>query len=94
MSSQTEEIESKKELDDMYSKQEHQIEIADQKPKWKKLLCSWLHYCGIIVAIIGTILAIGPFGHAVYPRSDVTYQIMMGIILIIIGILMYLFIEE
>ena len=89
------ETKSKKELDDMYSKQEGQIETASKKPRWKKLVSSWLHYGGIIVAIIGVILAIGPFGvPGVYPSYDVTYQILIGITLIIIGLLMFIFIEE
>ena len=89
------ESKSKKELDGMYSIQERQIEIASKKPRWKKLVNSWLHYGGIIVAIMGAILAIGPYGvPGVYPSRDISYQILTGVALIIIGLLMFIFIEE
>ena len=91
MGSQIEEVKSKKELDEMYSKQE----LAREKPKWIRFIRSMLHYGGIFVAIIGGLLIAGPFNiYAGNPDFDVIAQVLAGTSLIIIGILMFLFIEE
>jgi uncharacterized membrane protein len=95
LGSQIEETESKKELGEMYSKQEQAIKIASEKPKWKSSLRGWLHHGGIMVAILGGVLIAGPFNiYAGNPEFDVIAQVLAGTSLIIIGILMFLLINE
>ena len=59
---------------------------------------SLLHYGGIIVALFGLFLAVGPYaglnGAFGITLSDYTGQVIAGIILIIVGGLMFFFIDE
>ena len=59
---------------------------------------SYLHYGGILVAICGLFLAVGPYAglnKAVgITLSDYAAQVIAGIVLVIVGGLMFYFIDE
>ncbi|MCI0481453.1 MAG: hypothetical protein L0213_07680 [Candidatus Dadabacteria bacterium] len=58
----------------------------------------FLHYGGILVAVLGLILFFGPWGGMAswgyFISGDYAFQYALGIILIIVGALLFFFVEE